>query len=216
MTGYLNSHGTCPSAFTGQFLSWEEGYFPDEKPQGSKSNWVAIDEIGPGHVADIHGSHYEARDTLDRLLDEDDGYYYRSVHSVQDGQEQHFREMAEDAHMAIRLLDFNSIKDREKIVAAWSEARYSAYYETGPVRMKNRTQPLVDSETLPSNSRQYGCIGANRGKTPWEVIDEKEHKTWMNRRRGKGRQRAPDWQQKAGWRRKVRQAVREKRIISFC
>ena len=70
---------------------------------------------------------------------------------------------------------------------------------------------MFDNYTVPTGQSVPSFYGVNRtrvGQITWWDVDHKDHKTWVNRRRGTGIDRAPKWQKVAGGRKKARQSIK--------
>ena len=88
-----------------------------------------------------------------------------------------------------------------------------------PVTVSTRSQRMavdyvalaarfLELEEEPVTPCQSGAGRTQRGTLGWWELDNKDHRTWINRRRSTGLSRAPKWQQQAGGRRKALQSIR--------
>ena len=118
----------------------------------------------------------------------------------------HFQEVATEA--GLNPDDYNLCKksDQAKIMAGWVKAIYRAECTTGG---RAQTASTQEEDCQPSMSNiQHGQSRIKEKTQSWDEERQKDHQAWMGRRRGKGLQRAPKWQQVAGGRRSALISVR--------
>jgi len=222
MTGYLNTHGTNPNLFDGTFMPLGDHWEDDDVDTGQPSSYVPIDEACPNLLEPSLLFYGEDEDDTSIYLDDEDDPEHPDTHDYWwfDSERKYPRrdELIEDS--GVHKYDGQEMTDQE-LVEAWVKARYGDRPDFNEpfddedddnVVVVHSIQPVYeDTETITAvpehcRSPQQGCRQVTA--LPWWVIDDKEHKTWMGRRRGKGICRAPKWQKFAGGGRKARLTLR--------
>lgn len=84
----------------------------------------------------------------------------------------------------------------------------ACYEFEDPEDEETMLEEFEEPDEEPAMPCQHGCDRTKRGTLGWWEIDNKDHRTWMNRRRSTGLSRAPKWQQRAGGRRQARQSIK--------
>jgi len=122
------------------------------------------------------------------------------------GVERHFTEVAAEAGLNPRDYNLRSKEDQAKIIAGWVRVTYRSECTTGGHPLTLSTQ--AEERQLTTHNIQHGQSRIKEKTQSWDEERQKDHQAWMGRRRGKGLQRAPKWQQVAGGRRSALISVR--------
>ena len=198
MVGILNPHGTNPNMFDGSFMSFDI---------------CATEEI---------------RAELGINVDSwEDRRYGTSPQAVTEPFPDLEVDIYEDKEASTVNSDYHSIMYAEGIAALeqdiefpedpadiWIQNRYAA--EIAAYGPSYAEYAYIASEDLdgPCGAQK---VGGHRTEQylDWDAWDRRWDRKWSNSLRGKGAQRAPQWQQRAGGGRRGRKSIRTHPVESF-
>ena len=183
-----------------------------------KSNYIPLEEIpvemgiGFETTQDCEARVY-GESTDDPYVDEYDMYFSeREYYGFANGKEYHdkYDMLAERHGVSDDEDNFTTVDDYvayEEIVVCSLNG-----VEITPGDAEDVFYGMIFAENVDSLGYFVpGFYGVNRtkvGQIGWWDIDNKDHKTWMNRRRSTGLSRAPKWQQFAGGRKPARRSIK--------
>jgi hypothetical protein len=225
MTGILKMHGTSPNLFGSGAMSFDESAWEDAADTDLKStNFITIDEIPSDHsfvhevaekrvLTPVEQIKYRKwrkfRQHIDLSTDFEMFEWFISKDDYETAERPYDKydtlaERYEIKHDGLTTID-DHVENKVVICTLNGE-------EVSPEAVKEIfCEMTFDDITVPANQSTPSFHGVNRvkiGQIGWWDIDNKDHKTWANRRRSTGLSRAPKWHQFAGGRKLARCSIK--------